>query len=368
MNDLAPLLAHELGSWTLGQLGLAFLFVLGGFVARAILNLGIRSRLRKLVARTATEADDQLVDALVSPLGLILPVIGFYLAMRLLVGVEAGWTGTADRIFRVVTILLIGWTLFRAVDAVSTLLGELTERTSSRLDDQLVPLLRKAAKTFLAILGFLLVAQNLGYSVSGLLAGLGIGGLALAMAARDTLANFFGSLMILVDRPFHVGDWVTFGDTDGTVEEVGLRSTRIRTFAKTLVSVPNQVVANATIENHSLMPKRRIKFTVGVTYDATVTQMETLVARIEEYLRGNPDIDQEFMLVKFTAFNDSSLDVFVYCFTITTDWTKHLAARQEVNLAIMAVIEEMDLSIAFPTRTVRLIEEAVPESSPDESP
>ncbi len=180
--------------------------------------------------------------------------------------------------------------------------------------------------------------------------------LALAMAAKDTLANLFGSIMILIDRPFRVGDWITFNGSDGVVEEIGLRSTRVRTFAKTVVSVPNQALANATVENHSLMPKRRIKSTLGVTYGSSVAQMQTLVERIEAYLRGNAEIDQEFMLVKFTEFGASSLDVFVYCFTTTTDWTRHLAVRQEVNQAIMGLVQEMGLSVAFPTRTVHLVE------------
>ncbi|MFT5315621.1 MAG: MscS family membrane protein, partial [Candidatus Krumholzibacteriia bacterium] len=139
------------------------------------------------------------------------------------------------------------------------------------------------------------------------------------------------------------------------VEEIGLRSTRIRTFAKTVVSIPNQALANATVENHSLMPKRRIKFTLGVTYESSVDQVKTLVNHIEDYLRGNNDIDQEFMLVKFTQFNASSLDVFVYCFTVTTDWTKHLAVRQEVNLSIMSMVEKLDMSIAYPTQTLHMV-------------
>ena len=233
---------------------------------------------------------------------------------------------------------------------------EIASRTDNRLDDQIVPLLRKAAKTFLAVLAFILMAQNLGYSVSGLLAGLGIGGLALAMAAKDTLANLFGSLMILIDRPFHQGDWITFPGGDGVVEEIGLRSTRIRTFAKTVVSIPNQALANATVENHSLMPKRRIKFTLGVTYDSTVDQVRALVQRIEEFLQSNPDIDQEFMLVKFTEFNASSLDLFIYCFTASTDWTKHLSVKQDVNLRLMELVAEAGMSIAFPTQTIHLME------------
>jgi MscS family membrane protein len=358
MSTISETLARAAGPWTWGQLLLAFAFIVGAIVLRAIVNGLIHRRLQEVAARTETEADDKLTDALISPLSLILPVVGVYGAVRVLLLVQTPWRESADKIFKVLTILILTWTAFRVIDAVAIFLRELTAKTDSQLDDQVVPLVRKAAKTFIAVLAFILAAQNLGYSVSGLLAGLGIGGLAVAMAAKDTLANLFGSIMILVDRPFHVGDWITFDGGDGVVEEIGLRSTRIRTFAKTVVSVPNQALANATVENHSLMPKRRIKFTLGVTYDATVEQMQELVRRIETYLRDNPDIDQEFMLVKFTEFGASSLDVFVYCFTVTTDWTRHLAVRQEVNLALMALVEEMGMSVAFPTRTVHLVEEA----------
>jgi MscS family membrane protein len=354
---MSDLLARAAGPWTWGQLGLAFLFILAGIVGRAVINAVIRHRLRALAERTETEADDKLVDALISPTSLVLPVVGLYLGLRVLLAVRVEWRDNADMVFKVLTVVLLTWTVFRIIDALAVFLSELTAKTESRLDDQVVPLVRKAAKTFAAVLAFILVAQNLGYSVSGLLAGLGIGGLALALAAKDTLANLFGSLMILIDRPFHVGDWITFDGGDGVVEEIGLRSTRVRTFAKTVVSIPNQALANATVENHSVMPKRRIKFTLGVTYESTVEQVRSLVGAIEEYLKGNRDIDQEFMLVKFTTFNDSSLDIFVYCFTVSTDWTEHLRVRQEVNLRLMELVEERGMSVAFPTRTVHLVEE-----------
>jgi MscS family membrane protein len=354
---MREILAQPVGPWNLGLLAMAFGFLLAGFVLRLILNNIVTRRLTAIAEKTQTQADDLATAAVVSPLGLILPVVGIYLAVRVLLpGPEL--VAICDKVFAVVSILVVTWTLFKLADAGSTFLDELAAKTDSKLDDQVVPLVRKTLKIFLAILAFILIAQNLGYSVSGLLAGLGIGGLALAMASKDTLANLFGSVMILIDRPFHVGDWITFPGGDGVVEEVGMRSTRVRTFAKTVVSIPNQALANATVENHSLMPKRRIKFTLGVTYESTVAQMETLVARIEEYLRGNPDIDQEFMLVKFTEFNDSSLDIFVYCFTVSTDWTKHLSVKQDVNLKIMALVEEMGMSIAYPTRTVHLLDES----------
>jgi len=356
MDQVTAALAQPVGPWNLGQLAAALGFILAGFVLRAVLNSVVSNRLSSLAKKTETEADDVATDAIVSPLGLILPVVGVYLAVRTLL-TRPEWVVVTDRIFMVVSVLVITWTMFKLADAATILLTELAAKTDSKLDDQVVPLVRKSLKIFIGVLAFILIAQNMGYSVSGLLAGLGIGGLALAMASKDTLANLFGSIMILVDRPFLVGDWITFPGGDGVVEEVGMRSTRIRTFAKTVVSIPNQALANATVENHSLMPKRRIKFTLGVTYQSTVDQVRQLVDRIEEYLKGNTDIDQEFMLVKFTDFNSSSLDIFVYCFTVSTDWTRHLAVKQEVNLRIMEMVEEMGMGIAYPTQTLHLVDE-----------
>lgn len=355
MDSLTTLMQSEIGPWTLTQIGLAFLFLLGAMIIRMIAVTVIGRRLQALADRTDTKADDVAIRAVVGPVGSLIMVFGVYLAFRLLAAdleYAAEWS---DRIFKVVTTLIVAWGLFRLIDAAAIIGTEMAARTDNGVDNHLIPLLRKAAKVLLGLLAFVLVAQNLGYSISGLLAGLGLGGFAFALAAKDTLANLFGGVTILMDRPFRVGDWITFDGTDGVVEEIGLRSTRVRTFAKTLTSVPNQALANATVENHSLMPKRRIKMNVGVTYDATPDQMRALVARVKGMLEAKPEIDQDFMLVKFTNFGASSLDLFVYCFTVTTDWTEHLQMRQDVNLAIMDIVADLGLSIAFPTQTVHLI-------------
>lgn len=355
--NLESLLATPVGPWTAGALLSALGILVAAFVLRAVVLSAVGRRLHKLAERTASEADDVAIAAVLGPVGGLILIAGVYAAFRLLVTDLVELAVWSDRLFRVITILIVAWALFRLADAASIAFTELARRTDNDLDDTLVPLLRKAAKVMVTILAFLLSAQNLGYSVGGLLAGLGLGGLAFALAAKDTLANLFGGVTILLDRPFKAGDWITFDGADGVVEEIGLRSTRIRTFAKTLTTVPNQTLSNAVVENHSLMPKRRIKMTVGVTYSTSPDQMRELVARVETMLRAHAGIDQDFMLVKFIDFNASSLDLFVYCFTVTTDWSEHLQMRQEVHLGIMDIVEDMGLSIAFPTRTVHLARE-----------
>jgi MscS family membrane protein len=337
--------------------GLAFLMLVGGLVLRQVVVRLLGRRLLTLAEHTETEADDIAIKAIVGPLGVLILLGAAFAAFRLLAAGFFADLQNSARVFRVLTTVVVAWALFRLVDAAALILLDFARRTDNDLDDQLVPLLRKAGKLLVTAMAFLLAIQNLGYSVGGLLAGLGIGGLAFALAAKDTIANLFGGVTILVDRPFKVGHWITFDDTSGVVEEIGLRSSRIRTFAKTQVSVPNQALANATIENHSLMPKRRVKMSVGVTYATTPAQMRSLVERVETLLKNHPGVHQEFMLVKFTEFGASSLDLFVYYFSATTDWADHLQVKQELNLAIMETVEEMGLSIAFPTRTVHLVQE-----------
>lgn len=354
---MGDFLQQTAGPWTMYQLSIAFLLVVLGIVARVVMVFVARHQLAKLTAKTESRADDLALEAVVGPLGAILPLAGIFLAIRYLVSLQPEWTWLAqvDRVFRIVSILLITWTAVRLVDAGAMLLSEMSARTESKLDDQLVPLARKGGKIFIGTLGFVLVAQNLGYSVSGLLAGLGIGGLALAMAAKDTLANLFGSVMIMVDRPFHVGEVVTFPGGEGTVEEIGMRSTRVRTAARTVIAVPNQILANATVENQSVMPRRRVRFTLGITYEASADQMQELVGRLEALLRADPEIDQEQLLVRFTDFGASSLDVLVQYFTITTEYPRSLEVRQRINLEVMKLVEAMGLRIAYPTRTVHLV-------------
>ncbi len=357
MDSITNLLQADVGPWTMSQIGTAFLFLLGAFVIRTIAVTVLGRRLQALAERTETEADDVAIRAIVGPIGSLVMIFGGYLAFRVLAVELSNAAEWSDKIFKVAVTLIIAWGLFRLLDAISIIATEMASRTDTTFDDHLVPLLRKTAKVLVGIMAFVLAAQNLGYSVSGILAGLGLGGLAFALAAKDTIANLFGGVTILIDRPFRVGDWITFDGSDGVVEEIGLRSTRIRTFAKTLTSVPNQTLANSTVENHSLMPKRRIKMTVGVTYDASADQMRALVDGIKAMLEAKQGIDKEFIMIKFTNMGATSLDVFVYCFTATTDWVEHLQLRQEVNLEIMDIVAGMGLSIAFPTQTVHLIKD-----------
>ena len=214
--------------------------------------------------------------------------------------------------------------------------------------------MQRSLKFFIAIVGGILVVQELGYPIASLLGGLGIGGLAVALAAQDTIANIFGSVIVFTDKPFKVGDWIRIGDIDGFVETIGFRSTRIRTWPKTLVTIPNKMIANSQIENWSAMPVRRITFTLRIAYGATPDQMEALVEGIREILTTHPGVDQGYHLVNFTEFSPEGLGVFVYYFTSSTVWREHMQVRQEVNLEIMRLVASLNLSLGVPERRLHI--------------
>jgi len=356
LTDYSHLLDQTLAGISLGRIALA-----GGILFLALLLRHMLARLlaRTLFAaarRTAGEMDDMLLGQLKRPTSFLILIGGLWLSLSIL-GLPSepiDLATAADELVRVLLIINFGWFLYNLVGLLDAWLGHWTQKTESTLDDHLLPFLRKGLRSFVVVMMGLMMAQTLGYPISGLLASLGIGGLAVALAAKDSLANIFGSLMIILDRPFQIGDWVKAGDLEGTVEEIGFRSTRIRTFAKTLITVPNSTLTNLAIDNFSRMPKRRIKMSVGVSYATTPAQMREAVDKIRELLRTHPAIDQEFFLVNFTDFGASSLDILVYCFTRTTAWGEYLEAREDVCLKIMDLLEEMGLEIAFPSRTIYL--------------
>jgi MscS family membrane protein len=340
----------------IGRYALAFGVLLLALILKKILAHVFTHILFPFAEKTDSRYDDLFLQGLRKPAELLIVIIGLFIGVQILqLPVEpVDVRRFAYALLKGLVTFDVAWFAFNMVTLLEAYLGQWVSRTESTLDDHLLPFVRKSLRVFIIFLAVLMAIQNLGYSISGLLASLGIGGLAVALAAKDTLSNVFGSIMIILDRPFHIGDWVKAGDIEGTVEEVGFRSTKIRTFAKTLVSVPNNTLTNMAIDNFSRMPKRRIKLTVGVTYETTPEKMREAVTRIRTMLAGHPAIDQEFFLVNFTDFGASSLDIMVYCFTRTTVWGEYLEAREDVCLKIMDILDGLGLEFAFPSRSIYL--------------
>ncbi len=353
LDRLGQLTDLDFGGNSGARLSVFFLLLLATFVIRKIV-VGIYVRwFHKAAEKTSWAFDDKLIPAMTGPIGAMAYVVGFFLSISVL-SLSPGMDIVILRIFQASTMTVIFWGLLRVVDVMAEVMVDVARERDMGVY-HFIPLIKKTARIFLIVIAVVLVVQNLGYSVGSLLAGMGIGGLALALAAQESLANFFGSVSIVADRPFKVGDWVQVGSrVDGDVEEIGLRSTKVRTWSKSLMTIPNKVLANEIIENWSRMPKRRVKQYVGVTYSTSPENMEGLVQDIRQLLREDEGVNQDFILVNFTDFGESALQILVYYFTSTTAWLAHMDIRQRINLKIMKAVEARGSSIAFPTRTVHI--------------
>lgn len=304
-------------------------------------------------------------QALHKPLALLGSGVVWLVAMETL-----HFQGAALTIFIIATRLYFSaafiWLAYCSVELLNSFLRKAAAGTESTLDDQLVPLVTRTIKIFVLTLGTLAAIQNLGVNVLSLLAGLGLGGLAFALAARDTVANFFGSLMIFFDRPFQIGDWIKVGTTEGSVEEIGFRSTRIRTFYDSLVSVPNSEIATATIDNMGRRQYRRVKTTLSLVYSTSPEKIAEFVDGIKAILRAHPAVYKEKYHVVFHDYGASGLDILVYFFLSTPDWGAELLERQTVLLKVMQLAKQQSVEFAFPTRTLHI--ESWPEPSQSPAP
>ncbi len=341
----------------------AFGAIFAGFLGKKLVAL-LFGHFIKLSQKTKFALDDILLTALAKPAEWLVMVGGLQVALLMLPFPDSpvDVRKFIHSLINGTIVAMVIWFAIRLIDGLAELWTDKAKHTESKLDDQLIPIVRRSSKVFFFIIGVVLVLQNMGYSVGSLIAGLGIGGVAIAMASKDTVANLFGSLVIFLDKPFHIGDWIEMGAVEGTVEEVGLRTTRIRTFANSLITMPNSLFTTSAINNWSRMKKRRIKMTVGVTYATSPEKLEELVVAVREIIKADDAIRNDFYLVNFDNFGPSSLDLFIYCFTVTTNWAEFLEIKQVFMLKIMKTVRSMGLSFAFPTQSIHI--ESVPGEMP----
>ncbi|WP_088125088.1 mechanosensitive ion channel family protein [Roseivirga misakiensis] len=251
---------------------------------------------------------------------------------------------------------------YKLVDIIGIYFTKMAEKSANTLDDQLVPLIRKILRFFVVVVGFIAILNSFKFDIWPLLTGLSIGGLAFALAAQDTLKNFFGSLMIFIDRPFQIGDWVTSGEIDGTVEEVGFRSTRIRTFRDSVMYVPNSIISNSNVDNHGLRKYRRFYTRLSVTYDTPARLIEVFVKGIEQIVERHPNTRKDYYNIFLNDYAASSLDIMLYIFFEVPDWNAELRCRQEIMLDVNKLAEHLGVRFAFPTQTL-MIEEVPGQKS-----
>ena len=316
-----------------------------------------RRRLLKLVTRTNNQWDDVVVEAVGVPVNWIILAVGAsWIADITARNFDLDMMTSIPLARQLSLIVLVAWAIWRLINRVEH------RQISRGADPTTIELVGKIARVVVIVLMVLPILQALGITISGLLAFGGMGGLVVGLAAKDLLANFFGSLVVYMDRPFRVGDWIRSPDRniEGTVESIGFRVTCIRTFDKRPLYVPNSVFTSIAVENPSRMLNRRINETIGVRYEDS-HRMATVLSRVEDMLRNHDDIDtNQTLMVNFNAFGASSLDFFIYCFTKTTDWATFHKVKQDVMLQIINIIHDEGADCAFPTRTLHL--ESMPEN------
>jgi MscS family membrane protein len=316
--------------------------------------------IRKLEAKaekTKNIWDDGFVHALHIPCRGLIWLMGITFAADLVaVNADTSVLPVTSKVREIGLIILLSWFFIRLIKNFEVNLTN-PNFQSKPMDKTTATALGKLLRAAIIITMVLIVMQNLGYSVSGILAFGGIGGLAVGFAAKDLLANFFGGLTIYLDRPFKVGDWIRSPDKEieGTVEDIGWRLTRIRTFDKRPLYIPNATFTQISVENPSRMLNRRIKETIGIRYD-DAHKMGDIVKQVKAMLQAHPEIDQsQTLIVNFNSFAPSSLDFFIYTFTKTTDWIKFHEIKQDVMLNIIQIIEDNNAECAFPTSTLHIV-------------
>jgi MscS family membrane protein len=252
------------------------------------------------------------------------------------------------------------WAVYRLVDIIFDFATHRASRTPSKYDDILVALVGRSLKLFVIAVGFIIILSIFGWDYKSVLAGLGLGGLAFALAAKDTVSNFFGSLTVVLDRPFSIGDWVNIDGIEGTVETVGIRSTRIRTFYNSLISVPNANLINTAIDNYGARRYRRIKTTLSLTYDTPPEKIETFCEGVREIIRQHPYTRKDYYHVYFNDYSAASLDIMLYCFVETPDWSTELRERERLLLDVLRLAKDLDVEFAFPTQTLYIRNDEAP--------
>ncbi len=262
--------------------------------------------------------------------------------------------------------LAMVWTAFRLVTVLNVILTQKAADTPHKFDDLMVPMVSKSLKLFVVIAGLIFIANNLNIDVTSLLAGLGLGGLAFALAAKDLLGNFFGSLTVVLDRPFHIGDWVVIGDVEGSVEEVGFRSSRIRTFYDSVITLPNALLTTSKIDNMGARHYRRMRTTLSLTYDTSPEKMDAFCEGVRTLIQMHPYMRKDYYQVYFNEYAAASLDVLVYVFWQTPDWSTELRERHRFLLDVLRLAKQLGIEFAYPTQTLHIKQDTgVPDAAGD---
>ncbi|MFC5712387.1 mechanosensitive ion channel family protein [Thalassorhabdus alkalitolerans] len=338
------------------DIGIAVLIFVLIYLFRDLFTKYLFRLIIKLFSKTPTPLFTNLLLSYEKPLRFFFSVLGIYVALIYL-PLSPGLMETVTTIYRCLVIITIGWGLYNYFSTKSYLFTNMAKKIDVGEDSMMVPFLSKLFRFIIIALTLTVVAFELDYDINGFIAGLGLGGLAFALAAQDTIGNFFGGIIIITERPFKKGDWIQTPTVEGFIEDISFRSTKVRTFEDSLVTVPNSTLAHEPITNWNEMEVRRIDFTIGVKYSTPKGRLQNCVARIDNYLQSHPQIDKELILVRFSDFGQSSLNIFIYFYTIPTGWVDWYNIKEEVNYKIMDILKEEGVEIALPSQNLYISSE-----------
>ena len=344
-----PYFSNTVFGIPLANLFAAFIILLLILLLRRFFTNVCMGTFQKLAKRTTTYYDDKIISALKKPVSFGFVVIGLHLFFALIF-----WeTQTIKNILNTLIVFDIFWAIIAIANALRGLFHQTTAKFNSELSREMGDFILKMVKILIGGLGLATILQVWGINVTALIASLGLGGLAFALAAKDAASNLFGSFALLADKSIRIGEWIKVGDSEGVVEAIGMRTTKIRAFNHSLVTVPNQLVANTPIENFSRRGIRRIKMNIGLTYTTSSEQITKIVEEIKYMLHNHEGISQDdTLLVNFDSFGDSALKIFIYTFTSTSNWDKYLDIKEDIHLKIMHIIEDNGSSFAFPSQSI----------------
>lgn len=348
---------------------ICFGIILLAVIGAKILYWLSQNVLKKFTSKTKTKIDDIIVDKLEEPLvfGLVLGVawyavnqLNYELSELRPSDIKEGVTEMYSRsrhfvnhLFAFLVAINITWLVIRLIDAIiEEYVIPIAERSDTSLDDQLMPVIRKGFKLVFWSIGLVVALDNAGYNVGAIIAGLGIGGLAFALAAQDTIKNFFGGIMIFADRPFKMGERIKINGVDGFVKEIGIRSTRVQTLEGRIITIPNSHFSDNMVENIDLEPSRKVVLNLGLVYETSAIQMQLAIQTLRDIAKKHNDILEDEVLISFNAFNDFSLGIlFIYYIRKDEDY---LQTQSIVNLDILSEFNAKGLEMAFPTQTLHI--------------
>jgi len=327
-------------------------YLFAGILAAKIIYFLLEKVLKPLVEKTKFKFDDYIFDIIDKPVVLFIAIMGFLWATRQLT-LGAKGTSIVDGIIFTFIVINIAYLIVKLIDVVlNKYITSITEKTTSDLDDQLLPIINTISVVVVYGFTIVFILSHFGYQVSSLLAGLGIGGLAFALAAKDILSNLFGSVSIIADKPFKIGDRIKLNEFDGIVREIGLRTTRIKTLEGTYVTIPNNLLTTDAVENISLRKGRKTKLTIGVEYDTSSKKLEEGVKILKGILKKHPGVKDKDYYVHFATFGDFSLGIDVIYWIHTSKYVEIINIRHEINSEIKKQFEKAKIDMAFPTQTV----------------